>query len=82
MKQVKLRVEEGPNGKRIFLGDEYPGIYLTVREGELSQLLIDYRYREIAELMDISRRTIEYYTTNIKKKLRCDHKRSYMLYKC
>ena len=75
MKQVKLRVEEGPNGRRIFLGLEYPGIYLTLRESELAQLLEDYKYREIAELLTVSRRTIEYYATNMKKKLHCANKR-------
>ena len=75
MKQVKLRVEEGPNGKRIYLGDEYPEVYFTVREAELAQLLENYKYREIAKILKVSRRTIEYYCTNIKKKMRCRNKR-------
>lgn len=75
MKQVELWVEEGPNGKRIFLGPEYPDIYLTLRESELAQLLEEFKYREIAELLSVSRRTIEYYTMNMKKKLRCRNKR-------
>ena len=75
MKQVKLRIEDGPNGKRIFLGSEYPDIYLTIREAELAQLLGNYKYREIAELLKVSRRTIEYYTMNMKKKLHCRNKR-------
>ena len=75
MKQVKLRIEDGPNGKRIYLGDEYPEVYLTIREAELAQLLENYKYREIAKILKVSRRTIEYYCTNIKKKMRCRSKR-------
>lgn len=82
MNQVKLRVEEGPNGKRFFLGDDYPGVYLTVREAELAQLVVEHKYHEIADLMGISCRTIEYYTMNIKKKLRCQHKRELIYIIC
>ncbi len=71
----KIHVMEGPNGKRIFLGSLFPGVYFTTREAEMAQLLVDYKYREIAVLLMISRRTAEYYATNMKKKLRCINKR-------
>lgn len=74
-----IRVIDGPNGRRIFLGRDFPGVYLTVREAEMAQLLQDFKYREIASLMKISRRTAEYYALNMKKKLRCHNKRE-MIY--
>lgn len=81
MLESRLRVMDGPNGRRIFLGGDFPGVYLTVREAEMAQLLEDFKYREIAALMKISRRTAEYYALNMKKKLRCHNKREmiYML---
>ena len=75
MTSSDLCVIDGPNGPRIFLGKEFPGVYLTEREAEIAQLLEDYKYREIADLMNISRRTAEYYALNMKKKLNCHNKR-------
>ncbi len=72
---TKIKVIEGPNGKRIFLGNEFPGVYFTVREAEIAQLLGDYKYYEIGDLMTISKRTAEYYSMNMKKKMRCENKR-------
>lgn len=75
MTPTTIKAVDGPNGKRIFLGSAYPGVYFTVREAEIAQLLADYKYREIANLMKISRRTAEYYSLNMKKKMRCSNKR-------
>lgn len=71
--QVRL-VENHGCGKRVFLGSQFPGIYLTIREAELVQLFGEYKYHEIAKLMKISRRTVEYYAGNIRKKIRCPNK--------
>jgi DNA-binding CsgD family transcriptional regulator len=75
MEKITIEVIEGPNGTRIFLGKNFPGIYFTVREAQLAQLLGDYKYYEIGELLTISKRTAEYYSMNMKKKLRCENKR-------
>ena len=72
---TKIHVVDGPNGKRIFLGSRFPGIYFTIREAEMAQLLCDFKYYEIGVLLTISKRTAEYYSTNMKKKLRCSNKR-------
>ncbi len=74
-----IKVIEGPNGKKILLGSAFTGVHLTVREAEVAQLLGDHKYREIGEKMAISRRTVEYYSTNIKKKLRCASKREVVM---
>jgi DNA-binding CsgD family transcriptional regulator len=75
MEKTKIKVIEGPNGKRIFLGSQFPGVYFTVREAEMAQLLCDFKYREIGDILTISKRTAEYYAMNMKKKLRCTSKR-------
>lgn len=75
MEKTRIKVVDGPNGKRIFLGSRFPGVYFTTREAELAQLLEEYKYHEIGDLLTISRRTAEYYTMNMKKKLRCLSKR-------
>ena len=76
---TEIHVIDGPNGRRIYLGKAFPSIYLTVREAEIAQLMDDFKYREIAKLMKISRRTAEYYASNMKKKLSCETKRQ-MIY--
>ena len=72
---TQIKVVEGPNGRRIYLGAAFPGLYFTVREAELALFLPDYKYHEIATMMSVSCRTTEYYATNMKKKLRCENKR-------
>lgn len=72
--QTEVHLIDGAGGRRIYLGKAFPGVYFTVREAELAQLLADFKYREIACLMNISRRTAEYYAFNMKKKLRCETK--------
>ena len=75
MTPTRIKVVEGPNGKRVFLGSAFPGVYFTPREAELAIFLGDYKYREIAAIMKVSSRTTEYYSTNMKKKLHCSNKR-------
>ena len=57
MVPTQIKVVEGPNGKRIYLGAAFPGIYFTVREAELALFLPDYKYHEIAAIMSVSCRT-------------------------
>lgn len=71
----RVKVEKGPRGKRIFLGKHFPGIYFTVRECEIAQLLEMNTYGEIGALLEISRRTVEFYAMNMKRKLHCQTKR-------
>lgn len=50
-------------------------IQLTERQHQCAELLLQGKTaREIAELMGLSRRTIEYYLCNIKSKLECKNK--------
>ena len=57
---------------RVFLGDLYPGIYLTKRESEyVLQALRGKRRKTIANDMRIGVRTLDSYIKSIKAKLGC-----------
>lgn len=57
---------------RTFLGPEFPGVYLTAREEECSLLLLEgMTLKEIAKILGLSPRTVEFYLKNIKTKLNC-----------
>ena len=59
-----------------YLGDEYPGIYLTKRELEVAyQLLQGATIKKIARQLAISSRTIESYIKHLKFKLKCRYKK-------
>src|SRR3990167_6538437 len=61
--------------KRYYLGKYYPNMYFTLREMDVAVLLIkNCTYQQIAEILSLSARTIEYYTKQIRLKLRCDKK--------
>lgn len=61
--------KENPQIKRYYLSDEQQGTYLTQREYEvLISLLKGLTHLEIAKLKNISLRTIEEYSANLRKK--------------
>jgi DNA-binding CsgD family transcriptional regulator len=56
--------------KKYYLSGEYDGIYLTSREREtLCYLLKGFNLQEIAQLMSLSSRTVEEYSSFIRGKL-------------
>ena len=58
--------------KQYFLGPKFKGIYFTEREAQaMLGILNGLTYRSIAETMDISNRTVEFYIKNMRCKLRC-----------
>ena len=64
------------HSSRIDCGHIYQGAYLTVREKELMSLLVQLKtYKEMAKSMNLSDRTVEFYTNNIKIKFNCKTKR-------
>lgn len=57
---------------RVYLGESYPGVYLTLREAECIYNLLMYNKRKcVAELLGISVRTVDYYVAEVKIKLNC-----------
>lgn len=71
---TRVKVIEGPNGQRIFLGSAFSGVCFTPTKAELAIFLADYKYHEIAKIMKVSSRITEYYAANMKKKLYCKNK--------
>ncbi|MDF1654918.1 MAG: helix-turn-helix transcriptional regulator [Coxiellaceae bacterium] len=62
----------GPRGPAVFLGVQYPDVYLTCREAHCGFLLLKgMTFKAIASQLQISWRTVEYYVNNIKTKLHC-----------
>lgn len=47
------------------------GVCLTRREADIICLLEEYTYERIANYLDMSMRTVEFYVSNIKHKLGC-----------
>jgi DNA-binding CsgD family transcriptional regulator len=54
----------------VMLGKSFPGVYLTEREAHVGLLILrGCTCSEAARQMSLSRRTVEYYVSNIKAKL-------------
>lgn len=61
---------------RINLSPLYPDVYLTRREAECVYMLLKYTTRKkIAENLGISFRTVDYYLTQVKRKLQLKNNR-------
>lgn len=60
---------------RYYLGKPYIGTYLTSREYECYTLMKQgLKYKEIADRLDLTPRTVEFYVSNMREKLLCRHK--------
>jgi len=58
--------------RKYFLGEKYPGIYLTEREAQtIGYFLRGKTTVEVAAILKLSRRTVEFYLKNMKIKLNC-----------
>ncbi len=56
--------------RRYYLGDSFPAIYFSVREAQCVALDFENKTNlEIANVLNISARTVEFYFNNIKAKL-------------
>ncbi len=70
-----VRKKRGPKDFAIYLGEAFPAVYLTKRESQCCLLLLyGLTMRDIAQELDLSARTIEYYLNNIKRKLDCAYR--------
>ncbi len=62
----------GPRGVVIYLGEKYPGIYLTTREAECACFLLrGYTSKGIGRALALSTRTVDFYIKRMKVKLSC-----------
>lgn len=60
------------NYKKYFLGGEYPNIYFTEREAETMIYFIQGKTTgQVALILKLSPRTVEFYLKNMKIKLKC-----------
>lgn len=65
----------GPREFAVYLGNHYPGVYLTRRETQCCLLLLQgLTMLSIADELQLSNRTVEYYISNIKEKLACSRR--------
>lgn len=72
---ISWKIKSDKRYTRYYLGPNYPGRYLTRRELEVLSLIQNKTYQEIANLMALSRRTIEAYVKKILDKLCCTSKK-------
>lgn len=61
--------------KKYYLSPSYPDVYLSCREAQcVAYFLKGYSNRIIGNILNLSSKTIDSYTDNIKKKLNCRSK--------
>lgn len=72
---ITPKKKRSKNMKLYALGGNYEGIYFTRREAECMLLLLEGRtMASVATALKLSHRTIEFYTKNMKNKLKCHTK--------
>lgn len=70
------KVKEPRDLRTYYLGDKYPGMYLTKREAECMFWIVQHNtIAETALKMELSARTVEFYVKNMKLKLHCASKK-------
>ncbi len=76
LSQDALRKAKEPRDLRMYyLGDQYPGVYLTKREAECMFWIVqNHTIGSTALKMQLSARTVEFYVKNMKLKLHCASK--------
>ena len=63
------------SSKKFFLSEPFVGVYLTRREAQVAICLLrGYSFAGIGSCLSISGRTVEFYVTNIRKKMLCANK--------
>tara|TARA_A100001015_G_scaffold37020_1_gene40775 strand:+ start:1511 stop:1813 length:303 start_codon:yes stop_codon:yes gene_type:complete len=80
MKQVDIYRIRTHGTVRHYLGAAYPGVYLTLREINVIQMLSLGVNRDIAMHLGISKRTLESYIEVIRRKLGCRNKKQLIVF--
>lgn len=76
IKEKKIpRKKPSRSWQKFLLGKRYPNVYFTLREVQTIHCLLRGKtVIEAADLLNLSRRTIEFYLKNMKSKLNCRYK--------
>jgi len=70
------KIKEPRDLRTYYLGDQYPGVYLTKREAECMFWIVqNHTIGSTALKMQLSARTVEFYVKNMKLKLHCASKK-------
>ena len=76
-KEPRQAVKQAHPRERIDFGHVVPGAYLTLQENRcVSYLLRGKTAAQTAEAMGLSKRSVEFYLLNVKKKFGCKKKRA------
>jgi len=71
-KIAKTHTQINGEPKKYWLGEKFPHVYFTKREAQImSYLLSGLNTTQVAEKLELSRRTIEFYINNMKAKIKC-----------
>lgn len=74
IKSEKL-IDSNQKYQRCYLGEKYPNIYFTYREATcMLYMMQGLTYKQIAQVISLSPRTIGFYCMNMRGKLRCKTK--------
>ena len=72
---LNWKIERNCNQYDIYLGPYFTGQHLTLRERQVLVYIVDHTYKDIAEIMNLSKRTIEAYANKLKHKFFCKSKK-------
>ncbi len=72
VRQEQIKISRPRGAKKYPLGESYPNVYFTEREAQtICHFLYGRTTAEVATILGLSRRTIEFYVKNMKTKLNC-----------
>ena len=75
IKEILEKPSNISNKKKYYLGDDYPGVYFTEREAQCMVFFLKYYTNwRAADVLKLSKRTIDSYLTAMRKKLDCKSK--------
>jgi DNA-binding CsgD family transcriptional regulator len=76
VRQSDVSTKGAKSLQRFYLGGQFPGIYLSFREAQcMCKLLEGKTLKVTGKELQLSTRTVEFYVSNIKKKLHCKKKK-------
>lgn len=72
VRQEQAKISRSRSFKKYPIGESYPNLYFTEREAQtIFHFLYGRTTAQVAAILGLSRRTIEFYVKNMKTKLNC-----------